>query len=66
MEAFSREAEIASPHNPSHYRTSDLEEEYNGMLVQQDEGSYDAFNDPYRDFRMKAVKQRAMAPPKEK
>ena len=37
------------------------------MLLQQDSiGAYDAFNDPYRDMRMKAVKQRAMAPPKEK
>lgn len=66
MQAFTREAEIASPHNPSHYKTSDLEEEYNGMLVQSGDSEYDAQNDPYRDFRMKAVKQRAMAPPKEK
>jgi hypothetical protein len=37
------------------------------MLLQQDSiGAYDAFNDPYRDIRMKAVKQRAMAPSKEK
>lgn len=54
MEAYSREANKASPHNPSHFKTTDMEEEYNGMLLQQGDSSYNAMADPYRDVRMKA------------
>jgi len=33
MEEFTREAQAESPHNPSHYKTTNLGEEYNGMLL---------------------------------
>jgi len=40
LEAFSREDAAASSHNPDHFKTSDLTEEYNGMLVQEGDSFY--------------------------
>lgn len=62
MEAYSRDAAVASPRNPAHYAAShedELESEYNGMLLQQQDSGYDGFSDPWRDFRIKAVQHRA-------
>jgi hypothetical protein len=63
LEAFSREDAAASPHNPDHYKTSDLTDEYNGMLVQEGDSMYVRNQDPYRDVRMKALRQQSAPQP---
>lgn len=35
-QAFAEVHALESPHNPDHFRTVNLEDEYNGMLVQTD------------------------------
>lgn len=63
LEAFSREDAAASSHNPDHFKTSDLTEEYNGMLVQEGDSFYSPNQDPYRDVRMKALRQQPATEP---
>ena len=59
MEAYSSEAAAATPRNPHYFAAShddDLESEYNGMLLQQQDSGYDGFSDPWRDQRILAAK----------